>query len=57
MALSGYSNELYDAQPWDERYEWDSFVSIQSISYNGNKSRLEGLEKRASAKEVLWIKS
>lgn len=56
VAVSGYSHPLYEEQDWDERYEWDSFVSIQSLSYTGTKSEREGVEKREHAKEVLWIK-
>lgn len=57
-AVSGYSNPLYEKPPWDDRHEWKSFVSIQSMAYTeGNrKEQLKGLEKRGHATEVLWIK-
>ena len=58
VAVSGYSNPIYENQKWDYRREWNSFVSIQSMAYaeGNNKKELKGLEKRRSAKEVLWIK-
>lgn len=57
-AVSGYPNELYDNQEWDNRFEWESFVSLQGCAYTegNNKKHLEGIEKRGSATEVLWIK-
>ena len=56
VAVSGYSHPLYEQQNWDERYEWESFVSIQSLAYTGTKEKREGIEERGKAKEVLWIK-
>lgn len=57
-AVSGYSNPVYEENPWDGRHEWESFVSIKSIAYTDTnyKKQLEGVEKREHAKEVLWIK-
>lgn len=57
-AVSGYDNPLYNNQPWDAFYSWDSFCSIDSCAYtvSNHKSQIEGLSKRAKAKEVLWIK-
>jgi len=54
VAISGYSNPVYDEREWDEVYEWDSFISIQSISSHGNKS--DEHNKRSHAKEKLWVK-
>ena len=58
VALSGYSNPLYEDREWDKRFSWDSFVSLQSLAYTeGNKKdHLEGHEERKHAEEVLWIK-
>ncbi len=58
VAVSGYSNPLYSKQPWDNVHSWDSFCSIDSCAYTegNNKQRLEGIKKRVSAEEVLWIK-
>lgn len=55
IAVSGYSNPLYEEHPWDARHEWDAFVSIQSIvPSEGNKKKTH--DKREHVKEVLWIK-
>lgn len=58
VALSGYSNPLYENQPWDDRHSWEQFVSLQSTVYTeGNaKAHLEGLDKTHNAQEILWIK-
>lgn len=58
VALSGYSNPVIEERSWDDRAEWDSFTSIQSMSYSdgNNKSHLAGQEQRKHAREVLWIK-
>lgn len=57
-AVSGYSNPVYDSQPWDHVYQWDAFVSIKSAAYteSNNKGHLEGQEERGTATECLWIK-
>ena len=56
VALSGYSNPLYEAYDWDNRHEWDAYVSMTpSGDIKGNYK--EGIEtKREKATEVLWIK-
>lgn len=59
VAVSGYSNPMYENCNWDHRHEWDAFVSIKSLGGDGEanrKERLAGLEERGTAKEVLWIK-
>jgi DNA adenine methylase len=57
-AVSGYSNPLYENQPWDNRHTWDSFCSMDSCAYtvSNHKSHIKGLKKRQKAAEVLWIK-
>jgi len=57
-AVSGYSNPLYNNQPWDNVHTWDSYVSIQSMAYteSNGKGDLKGQENRASAEECMWIK-
>lgn len=57
-AVSGYSNPIYDKQPWDSEHQWESFVSIKSMAYTeGNKKKqMEGIEKRENSTETLWIK-
>lgn len=59
VAISGYSNPLYENCPWTDRHEWESFVSIRSIAYTkGNKKlHLKDIDsEREHTTEVLWIK-
>lgn len=56
VAVSSYRNQLYDSYKWDDVQEWDSFVSMKSLSYAGNKAQLKDLESRDHAREVLYIK-
>lgn len=55
VALSGYSNPLYEDQSWDNRFEFPSFVSINSCTAVKNNYR-KCLTKREPVQEVLWIK-
>ena len=50
VAISGYPSELYDKYPWDNRFEWESFISMQSQAEDNN------LFDRGKVPEVLWIK-
>lgn len=56
VAISGYSNPLYEENDWDDRHEWDAFVSIQSVGRMEGNSKENLDEKRSHTKEVLWIK-
>lgn len=57
VALSGYNNPIYNDHPWDNKHEWDSYVSLQSIGGKGNrKDHIHHLEERSHATECLWIK-
>lgn len=60
FAISGYPNPLYENQDWDNRFEWEVFVSMRSEAFTeGNsKAHLESADKgnRGHAKEVLWIR-
>lgn len=60
VAVSGYENELYDNPrfKWDARYEWMVIVSSlgQGFTESNNLAGKEGLLKRGTAKEVIWIK-
>lgn len=58
VAISGYANPLYDNQNWDNRLEWDSYVSIQAgaLVETNHKTHLQDIDKRGHAKEILWIK-
>lgn len=56
VAVSGYSNDLYEKQDWDKRYEWEAFVSIQSVGKMEGNSKEHMNEERGHSTEVLWIK-
>jgi len=56
VAVSGYSNPVYEDNPWDARYEWKAFVSIQSVVGTVGNGKLDIVEERGHATEVLWVK-
>lgn len=58
VAMSGYSNELYEAQDWDERYEWETRVTLDGFSYTKGNGRegIKDVHQHKNATEVLWIK-
>lgn len=57
VAISGYSNPLYENQDWSSRHEWDSYVSIESTGAANKDNSKDGLDgNRQSAKEVLWVR-
>jgi DNA adenine methylase len=59
VAVSGYSNPLYENQSWDNRFEWDVQVTLTPMAFTAgnNKSQLVDIfDGRPSAKEVLWIR-
>lgn len=59
VAVSGYSNPLYEDNDWDNRLEWDVNVSIRSEAFtegNGKADQKNIDAGRKTAKEVLWIK-
>ncbi len=57
-AVSGYESLLYDSYEWDERHEWDVYVSVGGRAYveGNNKAHLKGKEETPRATEVLWIR-
>ena len=57
-AVSGYRNDLYMKQPWDDFRVWDVFISMKSAAYTETnyKKNLEGIEERGHTEECLWIK-
>lgn len=58
VALSGYSNSLYEGYDWDDRITWEvkcTFVGNANTAGN-KKEHLKGLESYGDAEEVLWIK-
>ncbi len=53
VALSGYDNALYNEYSWDDRHEWEVFVSAgRSDSRDSSKAE----QRKSSETEVLWIK-
>jgi len=59
VALSGFSNPVYEERPWDDRYEWEVFQSMRGEVFNeGNKKAhlRQTDDGRRTQKEVLWIK-
>jgi site-specific DNA-adenine methylase len=58
VAVSGYSNPLYDNNPWDNVYSWESFVSMSPRAFTDSNSKrnIKDTDKRTHAKEILWIK-
>lgn len=59
VAVSGYTNPLYEEQDWDSRHTWESIVSARSQAYSerNHKKDLENVDDtRSHATEVLWIK-
>lgn len=58
VAVSGYSNPLYENQNWDNRLEWEVACSISSMSFTdeNNKKHHKDVATRDNVKEVLWIK-
>jgi DNA adenine methylase len=55
VALSGYDCKMNDLFPWDDKYEWNTAVSIKSTANNErNKKKTEYAREQAT--EVLWIK-
>ena len=56
VAVSGYSNPLFENQDWDARYQWESYVSVTSPNLDSNHKAHLGASTRSKAVEVLWIK-
>jgi DNA adenine methylase len=54
VCVSGYSNPLYEAFPWDKRLTWEVAMSIDSGALEGNGKEQDN--GRGKATEVLWIK-
>ena len=58
VAVSGFSNPLYDGYDWDTKYTWDVHSSIQGVngSEGNNKGHVAHLQERTPQTECLWIK-
>ena len=41
VAVSGYSNPIYETLPWDGRHEFDVYVSIKSQAYTEENHKLK----------------
>jgi DNA adenine methylase len=55
VAVSGYSNPLYDNQNWNAVHHWNNFVSMASLNNQGNgKENIN--QERIFVEEKLWIK-
>jgi len=59
VAISGFSNELYDKYDWSERHTWDVAQSIKAMAFTDENYKADevGLKTRPKHEEVLWIKS
>lgn len=55
VAVSGYSNQLYDSYNWDERHEWDMSDKMTAIGAARGDDEQAHIS-RGNVKEVLWIK-
>jgi DNA adenine methylase len=58
VALSGYSNPLYESGDWDNRIEWQVDVSLKALAFTDSnyKADMVNTEGRIKTTEVLWIK-
>jgi len=58
VALSGFSNPLYDDFQWDDRISWNVTCTMagNSNTEGNGKAHMKGLEGYHSAEEILWIK-
>jgi len=56
IAVSGFSNPLYDNQKWDRKEEWDVYCSITPAAFKETNNKSEHTTTRGKQKECLWIK-
>jgi DNA adenine methylase len=56
IAVSGYPNELYDGQAWDEVHTWQSFVTATPCARTETNYKKNSFAVRDYATEVLYIK-
>lgn len=54
VAISGYSNELYDRYKWSHKKQWRSFLYSDSLAETETNNRTDG--QRGYRYETLWIK-
>jgi len=55
VALSGYENEIYESYDWDEKYQWETRVSITAQAYTSTNNQTPG-NRKTKAIETLYIK-
>lgn len=53
VALSGYENPLYGSFDWDDRQEWEVFVSFAPTEV---ADETKAAQRKTKEKEILWIK-
>lgn len=58
VAVSGYTNPIYENQNWDHRFDWDVYMSVKALAYTkeNKKAGREDSHGRSKVNEVLWIK-
>ncbi len=56
VAVSNYSNELYNSYTWDDIIKWDVFVSITSAAKTETNGLMGVNMPRGKMQEVLYIK-
>jgi len=54
VALSGYTNELYDSYTWDDRVTWSHRDVMSAMAFTEENNRQK--TTRAMVEEVLWVK-
>lgn len=57
VAVSAYSNELYNSYDWDKKLNWETPVSIRGMAFHeeNHKTKWEN-SQRENASETLYIK-
>jgi len=55
VALSGFSNSLYEGHPWDDRITWEVTCTLDGNAGEGNRKNND-LTSYGKTEEVLWIK-
>lgn len=56
VAISGYSNRLYDSYPWNAVHTWEVQVSMLASAFTESNNLLGHDLKRGKAQETLYIK-
>jgi DNA adenine methylase len=56
VAVSGYSNHVYNKRPWDNIHVWDSYVSLTPQAFTKENAKTHQTSQRHYGEEILWIK-